>query len=119
VAESVRPNPDALTNVDRPEPPDQFETAGGRQVGLNERPVAGLNVSSSNAAVCHQSHEGTEVEYEGEVLPATEPTDEARNPLYDARGRVQDAVVTEAGGTAGYVLRFDRSEYIFIELIET
>ena len=79
MAESVRPDSDVLTNVDRPAPPDQFETAG-RQVWLNERPVAEPNVPSSNVAGSCQPHEGAEVEHEGE-----------------------DAVVTEAGGAAGDV----------------
>jgi hypothetical protein len=102
-AESVRPNPDSLTNVDRPAPPDQFETAGGQQVGPKETPVAELNVPRSNTTVRHDPHEGVEVEHGEEVRSTGQAADEARDHIYEARDRAQDAVVTKADSAAGYV----------------
>jgi hypothetical protein len=105
VADSVCPNPDALTNVDRPAPSDRFETAGGSQVGPDETPVAELNVPGSNFAIRHRPHEGVDLEHEGEVTSVSQATDEARERIRDT----QNVVVTEAGGTARYGFRFYRS----------
>jgi hypothetical protein len=103
-AESVRPNPDSLANVDRPAPSDQFETAGGQQVGPKETPIAELNVPKSNTTVRHDPHEGVEVKHGDEVRTAGQAADEAREHIYEERDRAQDAVVTTADLAAGYVL---------------
>lgn len=66
-AESVRPDRDALTNVDRPAAPDQFEAAGGRQVGSNETPVAVLDPLGSNTPIRPHSDEGVGIDYESQV----------------------------------------------------
>ncbi|KAI0245752.1 hypothetical protein BJV78DRAFT_1260530 [Lactifluus subvellereus] len=101
VAESVRPNPDSLTNVDRPVPPDQFETAGGQQVGPNEAPVAELNVHRSNTTVRYDPHEGAEYKDGGEVRSASQAAHDARDHIYEARDRAQDAVITKADAASG------------------
>ncbi|KAH9952567.1 hypothetical protein BGW80DRAFT_1420325 [Lactifluus volemus] len=82
VADSVCPNSDALANVDRPAPSDQFETAG------------------SNVAVRHRPHEGVDLEHEGEVGFTSQATDDARERIRDTRDRAHNVVVTEAGGAA-------------------
>ena len=107
-ADSVRPNPDALVDVDRPAPSDQFETVGGSQVGPDEAPVADLNVPGSNVTVRHRPHGVADLEHEGEVRSASQATDEARERIRDTRDRAQ-IVVAEAGGAARYGYRFDHS----------
>lgn len=73
-AETVRPNQDALTNIDRPAPLDQFETAGGP----NGTPVAELNAPGSDTAVRHHPLQGVEVEHEGQVRSASQAADEVQ-----------------------------------------
>ncbi|KAI0275464.1 hypothetical protein BC834DRAFT_840264 [Gloeopeniophorella convolvens] len=94
-ADSIRPDQDALGRVDRPAPHDQFETAGGRQVGPEETPVAEFNVPGVNAAVRHHPHEGTEVEHEGQVRSGSQAVNEARDNAYETRDRARDATTRE------------------------
>ncbi|KAH9958918.1 hypothetical protein BC827DRAFT_1135468 [Russula dissimulans] len=56
-AENIRPDQDALANVDRSAPSDLFETAGGSRVGSNETPAAESNVPGSNTTIRHHSLE--------------------------------------------------------------
>ncbi|KAI0296913.1 hypothetical protein B0F90DRAFT_1953317 [Multifurca ochricompacta] len=102
-ADNIRPDQDAVTNIDRPAPVDQFETAGGRQVGPGETPVAELDVPGTNTAIRHHPQEGTEVEHEGQVHSASQAVNEAQDCVYEAR----DTTYAEANGIAGYVFLSD------------
>lgn len=95
VAHTVRPTQEAISNVDRPAPSDQFETAGGKQVGPDETPVAEIPIPSANGAVRHHPHEGVEVERDGQILDASQAADEAQ-------GRAQE-VAGEASAITEYV----------------
>ncbi|KAA1478008.1 hypothetical protein DENSPDRAFT_867808 [Dentipellis sp. KUC8613] len=80
-ADSVRPDPDALANIDRPAPQDEFQTAGGQKVGPDETPVAEVNIpipGHEDAQIRHHPKEGTEVEHEGEVRKGDEAVQEAK-----------------------------------------
>jgi len=91
-AETVRPNQDALTNIDRPAPSDQFETAGGP----NGTPVAKLDVPGSDTVVRHHPLKGGEVEHEGQVRSASQ-----------AAGEVRERARAEAKDTVEYVFVTD------------
>jgi len=91
-AETVRPNQDALTNIDRPAPSDQFETASGP----NGAPVAELDVPGSDTVVRHHPLKGAEVEHEGQVRSAGQ-----------AAGEVRERARAEAKDTVEYVFVTD------------
>jgi hypothetical protein len=55
VAESVRPDQDALTKVDRPAPLDQFEAADRRQAGPNGSPEGQAGSASQTAGDAQHS----------------------------------------------------------------
>jgi len=67
-AESVRPDQDALTKVDRPAPSDQFEAAGNRQAGPNGSPEGQVRSASQTAGDAQHS-EATEVKAATEYVP--------------------------------------------------
>ncbi|KAI0057660.1 hypothetical protein BV25DRAFT_1970625 [Artomyces pyxidatus] len=73
-AESVRPDQDALNNVDRPAPSDQ-----------------------------HHPHEGTEVENDGEVRSGDEAFNQARDTAYNAKDRAAETAQAQANETADQV----------------
>lgn len=89
VVHTVRPAQEAISDVDRPAPSDQFETVGGKQVGLDETPVAEIQVPSTSGAVRHHPHTGVEIERGGQVLDASQAADEAQ-------GRAQEVAVEVA-----------------------
>ena len=91
-AETVRPDQDALTNIDRPAPSDQFETAGGS----NGPPVVELDVPGSDTVVRHHPLKGAEVEHEGQVRSASQ-----------AAGEVRERARAEAKDTVEYVFVTD------------
>lgn len=67
-AESVRPDHDALTKVDRPAPSDLFEAAGSSQVGPNGN-SEGQAPSAFQTANNFQHSEVTEVKAATEYFP--------------------------------------------------
>lgn len=89
VVHTVRPAQEAISDVDRPAPSDQFETVGGKQVGLDETPVAEIQVPSTSGAVRHHPQTGVEIERGGQVLDASQAADEAQ-------GRAQEIAVEVA-----------------------
>jgi hypothetical protein len=89
VVHTVRPAQEAISDVDRPAPSDRFETVGGKQVGLDETPVAEIQVPSTSGAVRHHPHTGVEIERGGQVLDASQAADEAQ-------GRAQEIAVEVA-----------------------
>jgi hypothetical protein len=96
-AETIRPKQDALAKVDQSAPSDQFETAGGRQVGLSETPVPELDVPGSSTAIRHHPVHGAEIEYNANVRSASQAVDETR-----------ERVATKAKDTLEYVSLADR-----------
>ncbi|KAI0043796.1 hypothetical protein FA95DRAFT_1498062 [Auriscalpium vulgare] len=76
-AENIRPDQDALAQVDRPAPSDQFHTAGGRT--------------------------GTEVQNGDEVRSGEDAANQARNAAYEAKDRTKDVAQNEANQTADQV----------------
>lgn len=95
VAQHVRPTHDALADVNRPGPSDQFESAKGKTVGVEETPVAEFDAPATSTTVRHDPHKGLEIEHEGQVLDASQTADEARNRTRE--------VASEAKATAEYV----------------
>jgi len=67
-AESVRPEHDSLTKVDRPAPSDQFEASGSRQAGSSGTPEGQVR-STSQTADGAQHSEVTEVRAATEYVP--------------------------------------------------
>ena len=67
-AESVRPEHDSLTKVDRPAPSDQFEASGSRQAGSSGTPEGQVH-STSQTADDAQHSEVTEVRAATEYVP--------------------------------------------------
>lgn len=96
-AESVRPHPDALAGVDRPAPNDQFQTAGGRQVGPDETPVLEANVPGTDTTLRHHPKQGTEVEQDGEVRDPSDVADDARAQASQAKERAKETATDTAG----------------------
>ena len=96
-AESVRPHPDALAGVDRPAPNDQFQTAGGRQVGPDETPVLEANVPGTDTTLRHHPKQGTEVEKDGEVRETRDVEEEARAQASKAKERAKENETEKAG----------------------
>jgi hypothetical protein len=105
VAHHVRPTSDDLANVDRPAPADQFESAKGKKVGVDETPVAELNVPGTSGAVRHHPHEGIEIEHEDQAVDPSQAADETQN-------RVQE-VAGEANALAAYV--YIRNDYLSLQ----
>lgn len=68
-AESVRPEQDALTKVDRPAPVDQFETGSSKQATANGSPEGQVR-SVSQTAGDAQQFEATEVKNATEYVLA-------------------------------------------------
>ncbi|KAF8481546.1 hypothetical protein DFH94DRAFT_731269 [Russula ochroleuca] len=90
-AESVRPDQDGLTNVDRPAPPDRFEAAD-RQVGSNETPVAEHDNPGSNTALRPQADGGAGVGHESQVRSAA---DDVQERVHARRDPAQHSEITE------------------------
>jgi len=90
-AESVRPDQDALTKVDRPAPLDQFEAAGSRQAGSNGSPEGQVR-SASQTADDAQHCEVTEVKAATEYVPVLR-----RSPSIDLRFN-SDIIDSDAQG---------------------
>jgi Family of unknown function (DUF5923) len=101
-AETIRPNQDALAKVDQSAPSDQFETAGGSQVGSSETPVPELGVPGSNTAIRHHPVQGAEIEHDDQVRSASRAADETR-----------ERVAAEAKNTLEYVFLADLLRYGF------
>lgn len=97
VANRIRPTQEALTQVDRLAPSDQFESAGGKKVGPDETPVAELDAPATNGAVRHHPHTGVEIEHKGQVFDASQAADEARGRTREVADAA-DATVDEAAG---------------------
>ena len=95
VAQNIRPTQEALADVDRPGPSDQFESAKGKKVGLDETPVAEFDAPATNGTIRLHPHKGVEIEREGQVLDANQAAEEARNGARE--------VVGEASEIAEYV----------------
>ncbi|KAI9441014.1 hypothetical protein H4582DRAFT_2074783 [Lactarius indigo] len=95
VIDRVAPTQEALADVDRPAPPDQFETAGGKTVGPDETPVAELGAPAADGAARLDPHSGVEVVHEEQVLDASQTADKAK-------GRAQE-VADEANAIADEV----------------
>lgn len=72
-AESVRPEHDSLTKVDRPAPSDQFEASGSRQAGSSGTPEGQVH-STSQTADDAQHSEVTEVRAATEYVPFRSPS---------------------------------------------
>ena len=89
MAHGVRPAHEAVSDVDRPGPSDQFDTAGGKQVGLEETPVAEITVPSANGAVRHHPDTGLEIEHDEQVLDASQVTDEAQGRAQEVAGEAK------------------------------
>ena len=90
VIKGVRPAQEALSDVDATAPPDQFETAGGRTVGLDETPVAEIRAPAANGAVRHHPHTGVEVEHDGQGYDVSQATDEARSRAQGVAGEANE-----------------------------
>ena len=105
-AESVRPDQDGLTNIDRPAPPDRFEAAGGRQVGLNETPVAELDNRGSNTAR-PQADDGAGVGHESQVQSVSQAADDVQGRVHEGRDPAQHSEITEIKAVSEYVLVLD------------
>jgi hypothetical protein len=102
-AESVRPDQDGLTNVDRPAPPDRFEAAD-RQVGSNETPVAEHDNPGSNTALRPQADGGAGVGHESQVRSAA---DDVQERVHARRDPAQHSEITEVKAVSEYVLVLD------------
>jgi hypothetical protein len=79
-AESVRPDQDALTKVDRPAPLDQFEAGSSKQAGPNGSPEFQVRSASQTAGDAQQS-EVIEAKAATEYVPALR-----RSPSIDLTG---------------------------------
>jgi Family of unknown function (DUF5923) len=108
-AESVRPDQDGLTNVDRPAPPDRFEAAGGRQSGSNEAPVAELDDPGSNTAIRPQADDGAGVGHESQVRSVSQAADDVQGRVHEGRDPAQHSEITEIKAVSKYVPVLDLS----------
>jgi len=88
-AESIRPDVEALNNVDRPVPQDQFETKGDGKTGSNETPVAGISVLGTDATVRHDPFGDTEIEKGGDTMQGGEVSDKARVTAHDTKEKAR------------------------------
>ncbi|KAF8263795.1 hypothetical protein EI94DRAFT_1772841 [Lactarius quietus] len=108
VADSVRPAHEALSDVDRPGPSNQFETAEGKTVGPDETPVAEIPVPSTNGAVRYQPHTGVEIEHEGRALDASQAADETRSRTQEVAGQAAEPKTGTDAQKSGLKSRFQR-----------
>ncbi|KAI0311876.1 hypothetical protein OF83DRAFT_1068125 [Amylostereum chailletii] len=89
-ADAIRPDQDALANVDQSAPADQFDSAGNRKAGPNETPVAELNIPGVNGSIQHHPEQGTQIHHNGQQVPAGEAVDRARSAAADEANRAVD-----------------------------
>jgi hypothetical protein len=96
-AGSLRPDEEALANVDRAGPQDQFITEGGRKIGTEETPVLEANVPGIDKSIKHdprtdnvmvKNADGTE-----------RPADEAYGQAQQRLGEFQQRGQAELRGT--------------------
>ena len=92
-AESVRPEQDALTKVDRPAPSDQFEAGSSQQAGPNGS-LEGQVRSASQSAGDAQKSEATEVKVATEYVLARRCSPSIDFNLFTARLLIRTPKVT-------------------------
>lgn len=90
VAHNIRPTQEALADVDRPGPSDQFESAKGKKVGLDETPVAEFDAPATSGAIRLHPHKGVEIEREGQVLDANQAAEEAQDRAREVVGEASE-----------------------------